>query len=82
MRVNNDLTKRRLVLLTSARNEIKAQLSRKFSEDEIKELDDEHNVFAYANINSDLCMRVRGRIMRFNTLTELNETLKQAFPEE
>ena len=80
VRVNNDLTKRRLVLLTDARNQIKAKLSRAYSEEQMKELPDHENVFAYANINSELRMRVRGKVLKFNTIPELQACMVEAFP--
>ena len=59
IRINNDLTQRRLVLLKDARSRIRSGLLRSFTEDEIKDgLQDNHNIFAYANIQSDLRIRV------------------------
>jgi len=80
IRVNNDLTKRRLTLLDSARNQISSHLSKTFSEDELKHLSDSQNVFAYSNINSELRMRVRGKVIKFNTLPELAAAMLDAFP--
>lgn len=83
IRVNNDLTKRRLQLLTSARQRISVHLGRLFTEEEQKDgLPDADNVFAYANINSDLRMRIRGRVVSFNSLPELEDAIKSAFPDE
>ena len=77
----NDLTKRRLVLLQSARTQIDVQMGRMFTEDQRKDLGDGDNVFAYANVNSELRMRVRGRVLKFNTLPELEVAMKVAFPD-
>ena len=82
IRVNNDLTKRRLQLLSEARVQIKSRLLQSFSEEQIKKgLKDEDNVFAYANINSDLRIRARGRVISFNTLPELRAAIQSAFPD-
>ena len=82
IRVNNDLTKRQLQLLTSARQQISVHLGRLFTEEEQKDgLPDADNVFAYANINSDLRMRIRGRVVSFNSLPELDDVIKSAFPD-
>jgi len=80
-RVNNDLTKRRLTLLSDARNRVNALMSRRFTEDQLKTIKDSDNVFCYANINSDLKMRVRGTVLSFNSLAELDNCIAQAFPE-
>ena len=54
-----------------------------FTEEEQKNgLLDDSNVFAYANINSDLRMRIRGRVVSFNSLPELEDAIKSAFPDE
>ena len=46
----------------------------------MKELPDHENVFAYANINSELRMRVRGKVLKFNTIPELQACMVEAFP--
>ena len=80
-RINNDLTKRRLQLLTEARSQISGQLANRFSEAELKKgLKDSDNVFAYSNINCELRMRVRGKVVSFNNLPELRACLDEAFP--
>jgi len=80
-RVNNDLTKRRLMLLGEARAQIKSRLLRTFTEEQIKKgLKDNENVFAYANINSDLRIRARGRVLSFNSIPELDAAIAIAFP--
>ena len=56
-------------------------MSRRFTEDQLKVIKDSDNVFCYANINSDLKMRVRGTVLSFNSLAELDNCLAQAFPE-
>ena len=82
VRVNNDLTRRRLQLLTSARQRVEAHMKQLFTPEEIENgLPDTENVFAYANINSDLRMRIRGRVVSFNTLPELEAAVRTAFPD-
>ena len=79
-RVNNDLTKRRLQLLTEARNQIKSHLSQRFTKEQLEGgLADSENVFAYSNINSELRMRIRGKVVSFNTLGEMRLRIDEAF---
>ena len=81
IRINNNLTQRRLVLLKYARSRIKSGLLHSFTEEEIKDgLKDNHNIFAYANIQSDLRVRVRGTVQVFNSITELDKIMALAFP--
>ena len=80
-RVNNDLTKRRLQLLTEARSQIDRHLSERFTKEDLeKGLADHDNVFAYSNINCELRMRIRGKVVTFNTLPELRLHIDEAFP--
>ena len=81
IRVNNDLTKRRLVLLTEARNIIKGRMMRTYTPEQMKDLPDNENVFAYSNINSELRMRVRGKVLKFNNIPELRVCVAEAFPD-
>ena len=82
VRVINDLTKRRLILLTEARNRITTRLGMKFTPEEIENLADGDNVFTYANINSDLKMRVSGKVLSYNSIPELDACIAEAFPDE
>ena len=82
LRVNNDMTKRRLTLLDAARSRIKTGLARQHSVKQIEEgLPDHQNVFAYCNIQSDLRIRARGNVHSFNSLEDLDEVLTKLFPE-
>ena len=82
VRVINDLTRRRLTLLTDARNRIANRLVMKYTPEEIENLADGENIFTYANINSDLKMRVRGKVLSYNSIPELDACIAEAFPEE
>ena len=79
VRVNNDLTRRRYQLLSRARDKIYHGMTSRFSVEEMKTLSDDKNVFAYVNINSDLKVRVRGRVLAFNTDDELDHILQETF---
>ena len=69
------------MLLGEARAQIKSRLLRTFTEEQIKKgLKDNENVFAYANINSDLRIRARGRVLSFNSIPELDAAIAIAFP--
>jgi len=80
-RAKNDLTKRRLGLLEEARKRIYSRLKRSFNDEEINELPDAENVFAYANINSDLRIRARGTVHQFASEAELEDLIAHIFPE-
>ena len=83
LRVYNDLTTRRLGLLADARSKIRDSFkSMNYSDERINSLPDTENVFAYVDINSNLAIRNRGQIRRFNTHAELNDILKEAFPRQ
>ena len=84
-RVNNDLTSRRLTLLNRARDIISAKMQRAgFTPDQLRGKDgykvpDEQNVFAYANMNSHLCIRGKKRTFKFNTDEQLNDIISELF---
>ena len=81
LRVYNDLTKRRHDLLSDARSKIREGFRRMgYSEDRISQLNDSENIFAMVDINSNLVVRCRGEIRRFNNNAELNEIINTAFP--
>ena len=85
IRVSHDLTHRRLKLLNLARDKISDNMQRiGYTEDQIRgkngqSIPDEFNVFAYANYNSELKIRGRKTIFKFNTEAELNKVLEELF---
>ena len=85
IRVSHDLTQRRLRLLNLARDKISANMQRLgYTEDQIRgkngqSIPDEFNVFAYANYNSELRIRGRKTVFKFNTETELNKVMEDLF---
>ena len=82
LRVYHDLTTRRLGLLADARAKIRDTFKgMNYTDERINSLPDTENVFAFVDINSNLAIRCRGDIRRFNTHTELQEILKDAFPQ-
>ena len=81
LRVYNDLTKRRHDLLSDARSKVREGFRRMgYSEERISQLSDSENIFAMVDINSNLVIRYRGEIRRFNNNAELNEIINTAFP--
>ena len=83
LRVYNDLTTRRLGLLADARTKIRDTFrGMNYSDERVNSLPDTENVFAYVDINSNLAIRSRGEIRRFNTHAELNDILKDVFPQQ
>ena len=85
-RVNNDLTARRLTLLNQARDLISSKMLQagEFTADELKgkngfKIPDEKNVFVYVTMNSDLCIRGRKEIFKFNTKNELDNIINRLF---
>ena len=83
--VNNDLTKRRLDLLALARRQIKGRMIESgFTEEQLRgksgmQIPDEDNVFAYCNINSELRIRAKKIIHRFNSEAELSKLMNDTF---
>ena len=81
IRVNHDLTKRRYSLLQRAKSLFSKKMATIFTKEELKDIGDESNIFAYANINSDLRARVKGVVVSFETDEELNRIYLDAFGE-
>ena len=85
IRVSHDLTQRRLKLLNLARDKISANMLRLgYTEDQIRgkngqSIEDEFNVFAYANYNSELRIRGRKTVFRFNTEADLNKVMSELY---
>ena len=85
-RVNNDLTKRRLdLLLALTRRQIKERMIESgFTEEQLRgkngmQIPDEDNVFAYCNINSELRIRAKRIVHRFNSEAELSKLMNDTF---
>ena len=78
-RVHHDLTKRRFTLLKNAREKIDRQLARLYSKEELKTLPDGEKIFAFANVNCELRIRARGRILKFSTDDQLDQILREIF---
>ena len=69
------------MLIKDARSLIKFGLLLSFTKEEIKDsLQDNHNIFACANIQLDLRVRVHGNVHVFNSTTELDNIIALAFP--
>ena len=43
------------------------------------QIPDEDNVFAYCNINSELCIRAKKIVYRFNSEAELSKLMNDTF---
>ena len=65
MRVFHDLTKRRLALLNSSRDKLQARST--------------SEVFVYADINSNLKLRIHNKTFDFNSSEEFDDLLIQNF---
>ena len=78
-RVHNDLTSRRYQLLSRAHERINTQMSRQYSREQLKHLDDGDKVFAFVNINSDLKIRGRRSVYNFNSEEEFEKAFNEIF---
>ena len=73
-RVHHGLTKHRFDLLTCARDRF---LLLHYDREEIKTLPDGQKIFAFANINSELRIRARGRIYKFADVDQLEHVMRE-----
>ena len=49
--------------------------------EQLEKLPDDENVFAYSNINSELRMRVRRKVLKFSTISKIQACIAEAFPD-
>ena len=78
IRVQANLTKRRFGLLQWTQQQIKMRLTNKFGDD-LANLQRKDNVFALANMESNLLICVGGKFQPFNSLKEAQVILDNAF---
>ena len=81
IRVNHDLTKKRYNLLAKAKSLFSKKMATLFTKEELEDIADSQNCFAYANLNSDLRVRVRGNVISFETEDELYRIYRDTFDE-
>ena len=49
--------------------------------EQLEKLPDNENFFAYSNINSELRMRVRRKVLKFSTISKIQACFAEAFPD-
>ena len=76
-RIHHDLTKLRYGLLKSARERIDRHLLLQYDREQIKRLPEEDKIFAFANVNSELRIRARGRVFKFADDEQLEDVMRQ-----
>ena len=78
-RIHHDLTKRRYVLLKGVRERIDQKMRAIYGSREIQR---DENVFAYADINSNLRVRAGQSTFPFNSKSEFNDVFDDIFREQ
>ena len=68
-------------MLQRARTLIGYKMAVLFTEDELKDLRDDQQVFAFANINSELRVRARGAVHKFESDEDFNKIYEDTFRE-
>ena len=79
VRIHHDLTKERLDLLQYARSRIDGAMNAKFTKEQIKTLVDAEKCFAFATLNCDIIMRLKGQTYPFQSTEEFDDLFRDKF---